>query len=119
MSLGFCSTALTRAFSLLLQIDITSYKSYISSCRFGECEFMAVMSIRIKDEDRKLLKALASLEGRTMTEVVSELLGEYLTRRTAHMARSGKSAELQALMKLSESCFLEWDNKEDEIYDGL
>jgi hypothetical protein len=34
---------------------------------------MAVMSIRIKDEERKLLKALASLEGWTMTEVVSEM----------------------------------------------
>jgi hypothetical protein len=80
---------------------------------------MAVMSIRIKDEDRRRLKALASLEGRTMTEVVSELLGEYLHKRQAQMARSGRSAELQVLMKLSESSFSEWENKEDEVYDTL
>jgi hypothetical protein len=80
---------------------------------------MAVMSIRIKDQERKLLKALASLEGRTMTEVVSELLGEYLRKRQAHLTRSGKSAEVWALMKLSESSFAEWDNKEDDVYDSL
>ena len=80
---------------------------------------MAVMSIRIKDEERKLLKALASLEGRSMTEVVSELLAEYLKRRQAQMMRSGKSSQLRALMKLSEPSFSEWDNKEDEVYDNL
>lgn len=80
---------------------------------------MAVMSIRIKDEERRLLKAIASLEGRTMTEVLSELIGEYLKRQRGRMIRSGKSGELQALMSLSESSFAEWDNKEDEVYDGL
>jgi hypothetical protein len=80
---------------------------------------MAVMSIRIKDEERKLLKALASLEGRTMTDVVSELLGEYVRKRQAQLTRSGKSAEVRALMKLSESSFAEWDNEEDDIYDSL
>lgn len=80
---------------------------------------MAVMSIRIKDEERKLLKALASLEGRTMTEVVSEMLGEYIRRRKAQLIRSGRSAEVRAMMKLSESSFAEWDNQEDDIYDRL
>jgi hypothetical protein len=80
---------------------------------------MAVMSIRIKDQERKLLKALASLEGRTMTEVVSELLGEYLRKRQAQLNRSGQSAEVRALMRLSESSFAEWDNREDDVYDSL
>jgi hypothetical protein len=80
---------------------------------------MAVMSIRIKDEERKLLKALASLEGRTMTEVVSELLGEYIRKSQARLTRSGKSAEVRAMMKLSEASFSEWDNKEDDVYDRL
>lgn len=77
------------------------------------------MSIRIKDEERKLLNSLASLEGRTMTEVVSELPGVYLRKRQVQMARSGKSAEVRALMKLSESSFAEWDNQEDNVYDRL
>lgn len=80
---------------------------------------MAVMSIRIKDQERKLLKALASLEGRTMTEVVSELLGEYLRKRQTQLNRSGQSAEVRAMMRLSESSFAEWDNKEDDVYDSL
>ncbi len=80
---------------------------------------MAVISIRIRDEERKLLKALASLEGRTMTEVVSEMLGEYVRRRKAQLTRSGESAEIRAMMKLSEPAFDEWDNEEDAIYDDL
>lgn len=80
---------------------------------------MAVMSVRIKDDERRLLKALASLEGRTMSDLVSELLGDYLRKRKAQLARGGKSAEVKALMKLSESSFAEWDNREDEVYDGL
>jgi hypothetical protein len=80
---------------------------------------MVVMSIRIKDEERKLLKALASLEGRTMTEVVSEMLGEYIRRRKTQLIRSGKSTEVRAMMKLSESSFAEWDNREDDIYDRI
>jgi len=80
---------------------------------------MAVMSIRIKDEERKLLKALASLEGRTMTEVVSELLGEYVRKRQAQLVRSGKSLETWGVMKLSEPSFAEWDNEEDQAYDDL
>jgi len=80
---------------------------------------MAVMSVRVKDDERRLLKALASLEGRTMSDLVSELLGDYLRKRKAQLARGGKSAEVKALMKLSESSFAEWDNREDEVYDGL
>jgi hypothetical protein len=80
---------------------------------------MAVMSIRIKDEERKLLKVLASLEGRTMTEVVSELLGEYVRKRQAQLVRSGKSLETWGVMKLSEPSFAEWDNEEDQAYDDL
>jgi len=93
--------------------------SYIISCSKVGALSMPVMSIRIKEHERKLLKALASLEGRTITDVVSELLGEYVRKRQAQLARSGMSAEVWALMKLSESSFAEWDNKEDDIYDGL
>jgi hypothetical protein len=80
---------------------------------------MAVMSIRIKDQERKLLKAIASLEGRTMTEVVSELVAEYVRKRQVQLNRSGESAEVRALMRLSESSFAEWNNKDDDIYDSL
>jgi hypothetical protein len=54
-----------------------------------------------------------------MTEVVSELLGVYIRKRQAQLTRSGKSAEVRALMKLSEPSFAEWGNKEDDVYDGL
>ncbi len=79
---------------------------------------MAVMSIRIKDE-RRQLKAIASLEGRTMTEVVSELLAEYIRRQRTRLSRRGNSDDVSALMKLSESSFAEWQNSEDDVYDDL
>jgi predicted transcriptional regulator len=80
---------------------------------------MAVMSIRIKDEQRRQLKAIASLEGRTMTEVVSELVGEYINIQKVELNRHGRSAELRAMMKLSEPSFDEWQNSEDDVYDRL
>ncbi len=80
---------------------------------------MAVMSIRIKEDERKMLKALASLEGRTMTDIVSELLEHYVRNRKAQLMRSQKSTEIWALMKLSESSFSEWNNQEDDVYDTL
>jgi len=80
---------------------------------------MAVMSIRIKDEQRRQLKAIASLEGRTMTEVVSELLSEYIRRQKMHLSQHGTPDEVRTLMKLSESSFAEWQNSEDDVYDHL
>ena len=80
---------------------------------------MSVMSIRIDDNKRKLLKAVASLEGRSMSDLVAQLIDEYTERRAKELAREGVSGELQALMKVSEAAFSEWDNAEDAVYDTL
>ncbi len=80
---------------------------------------MSVVSIRIDDDKRKLVKALASLEGRTMTEVVSNLLDEYIEKRKAALATSGKEEEIRALMRLSEPAFSEWVNEDDDVYDRM
>lgn len=80
---------------------------------------MSVVSIRIDDNKRKLVKALASLEGRTMTEVVSGLLDEYTEKRKAVLAASGKEGEIRALMQLSEPAFSEWVNEDDDVYDRM
>ncbi len=80
---------------------------------------MSVMSIRIDDRKRKRLKAVASLEGRSMSEVVGQLIDEYTERRTKQFAREDASGALQSLMKVSESAFSEWDNAEDAVYDNL
>ena len=80
---------------------------------------MGVMSIRIDDRKRKRLKAVASLEGRSMSDVVAQLIEEYTDRRVNQLARDDSSGELQALMNVSESSFSEWDNAEDAVYDNL
>ena len=80
---------------------------------------MGIMSIRIDEKMRKALKVIASIEGKTMGGLVSELIEEYIVKNKKRIARLGEEAELKELMKLSEISFSEWDNKEDEIYDKL
>ncbi len=77
---------------------------------------MSVMSIRIEDEKRKKLKAIASLEGKTMTEIMGSLIDEYIKEFKRKKENYG---ELNALMKVSEPAFEEWDNDEDEVYNDL
>lgn len=80
---------------------------------------MAVMSIRIADKKRKALKVIASLEGKTMGGLVSELIEDYITKNKKKITDLGHKAEILELMKLSDSSFSEWDNPEDEIYNNL
>lgn len=77
---------------------------------------MSVMSIRIDNEKRKKLKVIASLQGRTMSGIVEELIDQYIRE-----FRKGKKEEdeIEELMKVSEPSFSEWDNPEDEVYDDL
>lgn len=73
---------------------------------------MAVMSIRIDDRRKKAIKAIASLEGKTISGVIEELIDGYI-QNTKYLPGASE------IMKLSESSFMEWDNQEDEIYNGL
>ena len=73
---------------------------------------MAVMSIRIDDSKRKAIKAIASLEGKTISGVIEELIDGYIQDKKNLPGAS-------EIMKLSESSFMEWDNREDEIYNDL
>lgn len=77
---------------------------------------MSVMSIRIDDEKRKKLKVIASLQGRTMSGIVEELIDQYI--REFHKGKKEED-EIEELMKVSEPSFSEWDNPEDEVYDDL
>ena len=78
---------------------------------------MAIMSIRIDDKKRKALKVIASIEGKTMGGLISELIEEYIVKNKKKLSDLGEKAEIFELMKLSEASFLEWENSEDDIYD--
>jgi hypothetical protein len=80
---------------------------------------MAIMSIRIDDKKRKALKVIASIEGKTMGGLVSELLDEYIAKNKQKLSDLGEKSDIAELMKLSEASFSEWDNSEDDIYDKL
>ncbi len=80
---------------------------------------MSVMSIRIDDTKRRLLKVIASAEGRSMTDIVGELLDGYIQRKKAVLGDYAQTRDIQSLMKVSESSFAEWDNDEDAVYDDM
>ena len=77
---------------------------------------MPVMSIRIPEEKRKKLKAIASIEGKSMSTIMSELIDDYVAET---WERLKDREELKEIMSVSESSFSEWDNNEDEVYNDL
>jgi predicted DNA-binding protein len=77
---------------------------------------MSVMSIRIDPKKRNRLKTIASVQGKSMSSIVEELIDTYVDD---FIAESATKAELDMLMKVSEPAFDEWNNDEDDIYDTL
>ncbi|MCH8128115.1 hypothetical protein IIC38_19535 [candidate division KSB1 bacterium] len=80
---------------------------------------MSVMSIRIDDKKRKALKIIASIEGKTMGGIVSELIDNYISINKEKIKTLSENKQLHDIMKISEASFMEWDNEEDEIYNNL
>ena len=80
---------------------------------------MSVMSVRLDDGKRRALKIIASIEGKSMGEIISDLIEKYLDEKKGLLLYLGESENLKELMKMSEFSFSEWDNEEDEIYNAL
>lgn len=80
---------------------------------------MSVMSVRIDDKKRKTLKVIASIEGKSMGSIISELVDNYIDEKKDILIKIAENEDLTEVMKMSESSFAEWDNEEDEIYDTL
>ncbi len=80
---------------------------------------MSVMSVRIDDNKRRILKVIASLEGKTMGGIISELIDDYIRKNKKKISLISEKTDLKEIMALSETSFLEWDNDEDEIYNDL
>ena len=62
---------------------------------------------------------IATIEGKSMGGIVSELIEEYIQKNKAKIQKLSKNDTLDEIMKLSEPSFMEWDNDEDEIYNEL
>jgi predicted DNA-binding protein len=80
---------------------------------------MSVMSIRIDNTKRKALKVIASIEGKSMGGIVSELIEDYIRENKDKIKMLSEKENLNEIMKMSEKSFMEWDNDEDEIYNEL
>lgn len=80
---------------------------------------MSIMSIRIDDRKRKALKVIASIEGKSMGGIVSELIEEYIRKNRHKITELSERENLHEIMKMSEKSFMEWDNDEDDVYNEL
>ncbi len=80
---------------------------------------MSVMSVRIKDEKKHILKVIASIEGKTMGGLISELIDGYILKNRNRLKLTSEEIDLKELMSLSNNSFMEWDNDEDEVYNDL
>jgi hypothetical protein len=68
------------------------------------------LTIDLQDESLlKLLRLEAAQEGKALREVIVEALRGYFSSKR----------ENQAVMKLAEKAFAEWDNPKDSAYDRL
>lgn len=77
---------------------------------------MSVMSIRVDDDKKRKLKAIASIQGKTMSSIIENLIDEYIAE---YHSNNEQNEELKSIMKVSEPSFDEWDNDEDDVYDNL
>ncbi|MBL7013290.1 MAG: hypothetical protein ISR83_02610 [Candidatus Marinimicrobia bacterium] len=80
---------------------------------------MSVLSIRIKDNKRKLLKIMSAMEETSISHLVESWIDEYFEQNRAKYEKELSQHGLLDIMKISESSFSEWDNEEDEIYNDL
>lgn len=80
---------------------------------------MSVMSVRIDENKRRALKVIASLEGKTMSGIVSDLIDDYIRKNKKKISKISEKSNLKEFMMMSENSFMEWDNEEDEIYNDL
>ena len=80
---------------------------------------MSIMSVRIDENKRKKLKVIASIQGKTMSGILSELIDDYINSNKERLKRLSEQENLREIMQMSESSFMEWDNEEDEIYNNL
>ena len=77
------------------------------------------MSIRIDDQKRKALKVITSLEGKTISSVIEELIDGYIQKKRGNLVKWLEDEQIMGIMGLSEDSFSEWDNEEDAVYDSL
>ncbi|MFP4548235.1 MAG: hypothetical protein ACLFQM_08875 [Fidelibacterota bacterium] len=80
---------------------------------------MGVMSIRISDKKKKMLKIIASLQEKTIGGLIEELLDDYIDKNMKGLKNTIKEDDLEMIMQLTEESFLDWENDEDEIYNSL
>ncbi len=76
---------------------------------------MGVMSVRIDDRKRKMLKVLASIKGKSMGGILADLIDDYIEANKKDLP----TEEAEYLLRLSEGSFNDWDNEEDEVYNDL
>ena len=75
------------------------------------------VTIEIDLPKQKTLESIAKSEGKNISQVVSELIDDFLQNQAKH--KKIEEITNKGLMSLSENSFAEWDNEEDSVYDDL
>jgi hypothetical protein len=70
------------------------------------------LTIEIEDVKQKSLEFVALQNGKLVSDVITELIDEFLRSRKID------SDETNYLTRLSQTSFNEWDNEDDAIYDN-
>jgi NRPS condensation-like uncharacterized protein len=73
---------------------------------------MSVLNVKIDNEKKQQLEAIASIQGKTLNDIFEELIDMYIDS-----FRQDK--ELMSILKVSEPSFKDWDNDEDSVYNTL
>lgn len=76
-------------------------------------------TIQIDAKKSKALNAIASVEGKTIQRIISELIDKYLEENRNKIKDLSENKNLKETMKISEESFAEWNNVDDEIYNDL
>ena len=77
---------------------------------------MSVMSIRIDDNKRRALKVIASIEGKSMGGIVSELIEDYIKQNKERYSSSTLNCLNDVLVNLVTDKFFGYPNS---IFDCL
>lgn len=80
---------------------------------------MSVISIKLNEDKKEILRKIALLENKTFGDIIFELIEDYISKNKDRLPQNSEQTDLKGIIKLSEDSFAEWDNKDDEIYDKL
>ena len=90
---------------------------------------MSVLSVRINEQKRKLLKIISALEEKTIGGLIEFWIDEHVEKNKAHyysqladsplIDSENDLDQIAEWLKVPAPEFKEWDNEDDDIYNDM